>query len=351
MRIFCKKQWCQYLNSIDWYDALDTQCRPQNLFAILMGIYIVESAFLYLGIFENFTSFLLASLFGTLGVLADLAAWSLRKRPQSFFVAIPTLIGIDALLYGLCVAFTALSIQTPYNYGMWCILFATLVYWGTVSGYSLFCTLFMTASPFICLLFKSKDPVEFAFYAFGVIMYIVISRNTGYRKTTESKRHRTEDFVKAMQGLLEKYNKHPKFTPDNSESFCLLEITPHVSGMACINFRNEIPNVAVLGNLEYLMFVLANLADNALDAGANCIDVHINQDIHGSIVIDVQDNGQGVSQEDISRLFNPFGFSKEDGVGMGLFLSRQLLLGFGGDLELLTSGSKTAFRVKLAKQT
>lgn len=349
MHTFWGKQWEKYLANLDWYDALDTQCRPLNLLAILAGIFGVEMTLYAMGVFRNPVYLWVASFFGVLGVTADFIAWNLRHKPHKFFVVIPTLIGLDALFYGLCVSFTALSIAPPYNYGMWCLYFSTLVYWGTVSGYSLICTLFMVSSPFVCLLFMSNNPVEFAFWAFGVLMYVIISRNTGHRKMEESKRSRTDDVVKALDGLLGKCQKQSKGKLNNEESFGLLEIQSRIDSLDCVRFKQRLPDVKVFGQLEYLMFVLANLADNAVDAGANAIELEVEQH-DGLISIYFHDNGSGIPQEEISRLFKPLGSNKPDGVGMGLSLSRQFLRGYGGDLEFVKGDEGgSSFKIKLAR--
>jgi two-component system sensor kinase FixL len=63
----------------------------------------------------------------------------------------------------------------------------------------------------------------------------------------------------------------------------------------------------------------------------------------------VEDSGPGVSDEVAEKLFEPFVTSKSDGMGLGLAISRSLLLARGG--ELLCSRSKelggAAFAVRV----
>jgi two-component system sensor kinase FixL len=48
--------------------------------------------------------------------------------------------------------------------------------------------------------------------------------------------------------------------------------------------------------------------------------------------VTIQDNGPGIKQSDIHRLFQPFFSTKPDGIGMGLSISRSLIEANGGQL-------------------
>ncbi|MFI8745098.1 sensor histidine kinase [Pseudomonas sp. NPDC077186] len=85
--------------------------------------------------------------------------------------------------------------------------------------------------------------------------------------------------------------------------------------------------------------VLLNLLRNAIEA---------NRELHpdapsqirleagerdGGLAIRVIDQGPGVSDEQLGKLFTPFYTSKADGLGLGLSMSRSIVEGFGGALE------------------
>ena len=87
--------------------------------------------------------------------------------------------------------------------------------------------------------------------------------------------------------------------------------------------------------------VLLNLLRNAIDANRERHPGAPSQvrleasEADGSLAIRVIDQGPGVSDEQMGKLFTPFYTSKADGLGLGLSMSRSIVEGFGGSLEAL----------------
>lgn len=81
--------------------------------------------------------------------------------------------------------------------------------------------------------------------------------------------------------------------------------------------------------------VLINLIKNAIEALENkknkSIIIHA-YSIDKKCYIDVSDNGKGMSEEVKSQIFIPFFTTKKEGDGIGLSLSRQIILAHKGDL-------------------
>jgi len=57
----------------------------------------------------------------------------------------------------------------------------------------------------------------------------------------------------------------------------------------------------------------------------------------GATVIRVTDNGPGISPEFIDKIFIPFYTTKEEGTGIGLSISRQIMLLHGGSIGVQSS--------------
>ena len=67
-----------------------------------------------------------------------------------------------------------------------------------------------------------------------------------------------------------------------------------------------------------------------------------------TLVVEVADQGEGITQELRERLFVPKKSGKEQGTGIGLVISAQLARQIGGELQLLESDeSGTTFAVNV----
>lgn len=77
--------------------------------------------------------------------------------------------------------------------------------------------------------------------------------------------------------------------------------------------------------------VMVNLIKNAVEAGRN---VHVRGSIaHGAAILEVADDGPGMSEEASGHLFEPFFTTKPNGTGLGLATSRRYVEAHGGKLE------------------
>jgi len=100
-------------------------------------------------------------------------------------------------------------------------------------------------------------------------------------------------------------------------------------------------------------WVIENLLKNALDAmeGKGSITMRL-RDENGKVLIDVIDNGRGISTANIRRVFDPGFTTKKRGWGLGLSLSRRIIESYHkGELFVKQSepGKGTTFRIVLKK--
>jgi signal transduction histidine kinase len=100
-------------------------------------------------------------------------------------------------------------------------------------------------------------------------------------------------------------------------------------------------------------WVIENLLKNALDAmeGKGKIDVTL-RDEAKTIIIDVTDNGKGISKQNIPKVFKPGFTTKKRGWGLGLTLTKRIVEQYHrGQIFVKSSGpgKGTTFRIVLNK--
>ncbi|THK39580.1 sensor histidine kinase [Ensifer sp. MPMI2T] len=107
-----------------------------------------------------------------------------------------------------------------------------------------------------------------------------------------------------------------------------------------------------MGNRIRLEQVLINLLQNALEALGDAENGEIRvrcAETGRGIELTVADNGPGIPEDIRDELFTPFNTSKDDGLGLGLAISKEIVADYGGDIAVETSASGTTFTVHLKK--
>ena len=106
---------------------------------------------------------------------------------------------------------------------------------------------------------------------------------------------------------------------------------------AKLNLEKQLP--LVWANRTHVQRVLINLLYNGIDAMQKAgvplpsliITVRTVKE-HKVAQVTIQDNGPGIQEGDIQRIFEPFFSTKTNGIGMGLAISRSLIEANGGQL-------------------
>lgn len=109
----------------------------------------------------------------------------------------------------------------------------------------------------------------------------------------------------------------------------------------------KLPDLEVAADKEQITQVLINLIKNSLEALKNSIDGKIvlsgEMITYGRVQITVSDNGPGIPDDLMDKIFIPFFTTKESGSGIGLSLSRQIMLMHGGSLKVESKPHGTSF--------
>jgi len=114
--------------------------------------------------------------------------------------------------------------------------------------------------------------------------------------------------------------------------------------------ENYMHSKKIVGDPNHLIQVFMNLIVNAIQAiGEKEGEITISScDKENCISISVKDTGPGISEENISKLFNPFHTTKESGTGLGLAISKKIIEEHNGNIYVNSKvGEGTTFTVDL----
>ncbi len=173
--------------------------------------------------------------------------------------------------------------------------------------------------------------------------------------------HSTDKLKQGLQtikttgnGLLAFVDSYRKFTRIPDPSIRLFYLKPLLERLLLLNQTASAvslevkPDDLILHADENLIFqVLANLVNNALDAVRYVaqpsvrISAFVNTD--DQVVIEVADNGNGIPEEIRPHIFVPFFTTKENGSGIGLSISRQIMRLHNGTLSFAGAPGETRF--------
>jgi PAS domain S-box-containing protein len=98
------------------------------------------------------------------------------------------------------------------------------------------------------------------------------------------------------------------------------------------------PDLEFFADQNLISQVLINLVKNAIEANENNnegkIMIVASEGLNNHHEICVMDNGPGISEENIDEIFVPFFTTRQNGSGIGLSISRQIMRVHGGNLKV-----------------
>jgi signal transduction histidine kinase len=106
-----------------------------------------------------------------------------------------------------------------------------------------------------------------------------------------------------------------------------------------LNLSRSIPEIK--GNKNELKQAIVNVFVNAMESLMNGGKILIKTyESEGSVFIEISDNGEGIDEDIIPHIFDPFYSTKEGGAGLGLSISAQIIEQMGGKIACKNNPDK-----------
>lgn len=158
-----------------------------------------------------------------------------------------------------------------------------------------------------------------------------------------------------LMNFVSSYRRLTRLNQPNKKRISVTELFEQIQRLACqrwqekgvkLSVQVEPHSLAIQADPDMIEQVLLNLLQNAEHAVAGCeqpeVKLSAQLNPRGHTVIEVEDNGCGIEEEVASKVFVPFFTTKNEGSGVGLALTRQIMLAHEGQVVLSTQKGEGA---------
>jgi signal transduction histidine kinase len=168
--------------------------------------------------------------------------------------------------------------------------------------------------------------------------------------------NRAAEVIRRVRALVNKTDTQRASLDINSIIGEVIALVQHELVSRGVSLRMELAPALppVLADRVQLQQVLINLVMNGIEAmelvtdRARELAIRSRQDEAGRLLTTVEDNGTGISAENIDRMFNMFFTTKSRGMGMGLSICRSIIEAHGGRISATNNaGPGTTFQFTL----
>ena len=108
---------------------------------------------------------------------------------------------------------------------------------------------------------------------------------------------------------------------------------------ATLTYQANTPDLLIYADEGQIMMAFNNLIKNAVQAGATSIRITADLNSEDQTIIRVANNGKAIPLRQTEEIFIPFYTTKPNGTGIGLSLSKQIMVKHNGTLVLEQSDS------------
>ena len=151
---------------------------------------------------------------------------------------------------------------------------------------------------------------------------------------------------KGLIKFVDSYRNLTRVAPPVKKAFYFKELTERVisltreqaamNGAVC-TYEELSADIILYADEGQITQILINLVKNAVQAEAKNIEITAEINLSEHIIINVTNDGHPISKESQEEIFVPFYTTKQEGTGIGLSLSRQIMRLHNGSLKLTRS--------------
>lgn len=162
--------------------------------------------------------------------------------------------------------------------------------------------------------------------------------------------NRAQDIINDYLSLARPNNTSFQVVNISKELTKTIELMTSYTNFQNIEVRSNIEeNLYISGNTDEIKQVFINILKNAIEAmnsnGKLIISAYA---VSEKVIIEIADNGEGMTKAQLSRIGTPFYSTKEKGTGIGLTISFQIIEQLKGKIDIKSEyGVGTTFIIEL----
>ncbi len=162
------------------------------------------------------------------------------------------------------------------------------------------------------------------------------------------------DTMSSIASAFSNFAKMPAQQNETLNVVYIVKLALEIFNEDYIVFTTEKEEIIAKLDRTQLIRVVTNLVKNAIQAMPENKSPKININVstnNGNVIITVADNGSGVSDENIDKVFEPKFTTKTSGMGLGLAMVKNIVETYKGTITFKTEKDKgTVFKVTLPKE-
>ncbi|SHI86021.1 HAMP domain-containing protein [Mesonia phycicola] len=163
--------------------------------------------------------------------------------------------------------------------------------------------------------------------------------------------------IDTMSSIASAFSNFAKMPAQQNEELNVTKIVKlalDIFNESYIYFEAEAEEILAKFDRTQLIRVVTNLVKNAIQASEEVenpkIEVAVKTD-DSNVILQVKDNGQGISKENKDRIFEPKFTTKSSGMGLGLGIIKTIIEAYEGEINFISpEGEGTTFIVKFPKK-
>lgn len=156
-----------------------------------------------------------------------------------------------------------------------------------------------------------------------------------------------EAISSSSQSLINFVDSYRRFTriptpiPALINVFTMLKQIKELNANVKINTLIEPDDLMIYADESLILQVITNIVKNAIEATSEIenreIRIKAYTTENDTVKIDISNNGPAIPKDELNEIFVPFFTTKKDGNGIGLSVSRQIMILSGGNLTVSSS--------------